>query len=208
MDGVIIDNNDWHLKAWMEYAGKLGIPLRAEEFHTRVFGKTNEEILLDAFPEANPDQILEWSLEKEALYREMYRPHFELASGLPNFLDQIKSAGLPMAVASNAPRVNVDFALDEGKIREYFDTYLYYGVVARPKPAPDIYLESCHRLGFEPSDCWVIEDSPTGIQSAVQAGCVAIGITSTFPGEDLLRLTPHVFPNFREISLELGRHLG
>jgi beta-phosphoglucomutase len=207
MDGVIIDNNDWHLKAWMEYSRKLGMPLTEEEFPTRVFGKTNEEILIEAFPDADPDQILSWSLEKEALYREMYRPHFQLAPGLFEFLEQVKSAGLPMAVASNAPRVNVDFALDEGKIRDYFETYLYYGVVARPKPAPDIYLESCRRLGLDPSNCWVIEDSPTGIHAAVQAGCVAIAIASTFPADDLLRLTPHVFPNFNEISIEFKRVL-
>lgn len=200
MDGVIIDNNDWHLKAWMEFAQKLGIPLREDEFHTRVFGKTNEEILFDSFPNATPAQILNWSLEKEALYREMYKPHFQLAPGLRSFLEKVKKLGIPMAVASNAPKVNVDFALDEGNIRPFFNTYLYYGVVPRPKPAPDIYLEACHRLGLLPQECWVIEDSPTGITAAVDAGCIALGITSTFSTEEILRLTPFVFSDFEEIT--------
>lgn len=200
MDGVIINNNDWHLKAWLQYARQLGIPLEAHEFPTRVFGKTNEEILIAAFPEATDDQILQWSLDKESLYRELYQPHFQLAAGLPEFLEGLSRRNIPMAVASNAPKVNVDFALDEGNIRPYFKEMLYYGIVKNPKPAPDIYLEACQRLGQDPHDCYVIEDSPTGLTAALAAGCHAIAITSTFNEAHLQTLTPWVFPNFDDIG--------
>lgn len=200
MDGVIINNNEWHLKAWLKYAHRLGIILEAHEFPTRVFGKTNEEILKAAFPEASEGQILQWSLEKEALYRELYQPHFQLAEGLLQFLHRLMVEEIPLAVASNAPKVNVDFALDEGNIRPFFREMLYYGIVKNPKPAPDIYLEACHRLGQHPNDCYVIEDSPTGLVAALAAGCHAISITSTFEAAHLETITPWVFPHFDDIG--------
>jgi HAD superfamily hydrolase (TIGR01509 family) len=200
MDGVIINNNDWHLRSWMEYAQKLGIDLKPEEFPTRVFGKTNEQILAAAFPEASEAQLVAWSLEKEALYRKMYEPDFQLAEGLLDFLIRLKENKIKVAVASNAPLVNVDFALDLGKIRPYFDVVMYAGLVAKPKPAPDIYLKSAELLGKNPKECFVIEDSPTGLQAAVEAGCKPIAITSTYHEAGLRTLTNQVFSDFESIG--------
>jgi HAD superfamily hydrolase (TIGR01509 family) len=200
LDGVIIHNNEWHLKSWLLFARQMGISLTAEEFPERIFGKTNEQILEKEFPSATAEQLQAWSLEKEALYRDMYAPHFQLADGLYDFLENLKKGAIPAAVASNAPLVNVDFALDRGKIREFFEVVMYAGLVARPKPAPDIYLRTTALLGLEPEQCFVIEDSPTGLEAARQAGCQTIAITSTYPGADLIPLADHIFDHFREID--------
>jgi HAD superfamily hydrolase (TIGR01509 family) len=203
MDGVIINNNDWHLKSWIIFAERLGMPLKPEEFHERVFGKTNEQILALEFPDASDEQLLAWALEKEALYREMYAPEFALADGLYSFLETLKSKNIPVAVASNAPLVNVDFALDMGKIRHFFDVIMYAGLVPNPKPAPDIYLKSAELLGFRPENCFVVEDSPTGLQAAVAAGCNPIAITSTFTSGDLLPYTSFIVDHFDELNQRL-----
>ena len=200
MDGVIINNNDWHVKSWLAFADRSQIDLKEEEFHTKVFGKTNEQILEIFFPDASWAQLQTWALEKEALYREMYRPYFKLADGLLDFLKQLKDKGIGIAVASNAPLVNIDFALDEGEIRPYFDAILYAGMVPNPKPAPDIYLKACELLGYPAQTCYVIEDSPPGLKAAVAAGCKAIAITSTFPKPELQLLTPRVIDHFAELG--------
>ena len=203
MDGVIINNNDWHLRSWLVYAKRLGIDLKEEDFPTRVFGRTNEEILAEAFPDAQPKQLEIWSLEKESLYREMYQPDFKLADGLVGFLEMLKVNHVPIAVASNAPLVNVDFALDLGAIRPYFDVIMYAGLVNMPKPAPDIYLKSAELLGYAPSDCYVIEDSPTGLSAAVSAGCRPVAITSTFASTDLNSFTSFIVDSFGELQSRL-----
>jgi len=203
MDGVIINNNDWHLKSWITFAERLGISLKPEEFHDRVFGKTNEQILAIEFPDASEQQLVAWSLEKEALYREIYEPDFKLADGLFSFLESLKSGNIPVAVASNAPLVNVDFALDLGGIRHFFDVIMYAGLVTNPKPAPDIYLKSAELLGYKPDQCFVIEDSPTGLEAAVAAGCNPIAITSTFPAGKLLTYTPFIVDHFDELQQRL-----
>jgi len=200
MDGVIINNNDWHLKSWLVYAKKLGMALTAEEFPEKVFGKTNEQILAVAFPDADAAQLEAWSLEKEALYREIYTPDFELATGLLVFLEALKQRNIPVAVASNAPLVNVDFALDLGKIRPYFDVVMYAGLVPNPKPAPDIYIKSAELLGLPAGACFVIEDSPVGLEAANKAGCRPLAITSTFPKEKLKPISERVFDSFDEIG--------
>lgn len=201
MDGVIINNNEWHVQSWMAFARLLGIPLTEEEFPTRVFGKTNEQILSVSFPGASPEQLTRWALEKEAMYREMYRPYFQLADGLMDFLVRLKQMEIPVAVASNAPLVNIDFALDEGEIRPFFDAILYAGMVPNPKPAPDIYIESARRLGLSPAQCYVIEDSPVGLAAAVAAGCKPIAIASTFPSEELIQYTDFVIDSFHDSAL-------
>jgi HAD superfamily hydrolase (TIGR01509 family) len=203
MDGVLIDSNPWHLKSWLQYAKQLGLELKEEEFPTRVYGKTNEEILRHAFPEESEMQIRAWSDEKEALYRTMFEPEFSLAEGLTDFLAELREKGIPMAVASNAPKANVDFALDLGGIRSFFDVVLFAGLVPRPKPAPDIYIESARLLGFVPEDCAVIEDSPTGLEASVAAGCTSIAITSTFPSDALLPYTSHIVDSFAELQARI-----
>jgi len=200
MDGVLLDNNDWHLKSWLAYAQQREIPLRAEEAYERVFGKTNREIILEAYPDCDEETILQWSLEKEALYREMYAPHFQLAAGLQDFLEQLRKNSIPLAVASNAPMENIRFTLETGAIEPYFSAIVWAGMVERPKPHPDVYLKASSLLGFSPTVCLVIEDSPTGIRAASAAGCLSLGITSTYKREELRLFTNHIADNFSEIT--------
>lgn len=200
MDGVILDNNDWHLRSWLAYAEKRKIPLRAEEAYTRVFGKTNQEIILEAFPDCDESTVAEWSLEKEALYREMYLPHFRLAEGLEDFLNRLKEAGIPLGLASNAPMENVRFTLENGKIAHCFDITVWAGMVDKPKPHPDIYLKTAKLLGISADCCLVVEDSPTGLLSAKAAGCIPVAITSTYDRAFLQNYSDIVTDSFSEIS--------
>ena len=199
MDGVVLDNNRWHLESWIQYAAYRHIPLRREEAYSRVFGKTNREIIISAYPDSPEEQILDWSREKERLYRELFTPHFCLAGGLAELLEFLSIKGIKMALASNAPRENVDFALDKGEIRHFFEQVLFEGMAERPKPFPDIYLKTAALLGHEPEDCIVIEDSPTGIQAGIQAGCRVVALSSTFSKKDLQLLTPEVVDSLSEI---------
>lgn len=199
MDGVMLNNNPWHLEAWLEYARYRNIPLRREEAEERVFGRTNREIILEAFPETPESIIRAWSAEKEALYRKMYLPDFALAAGLEPLLHMLRFEGFKLAVASNAPKENVDFALDTGGIRKFFDAVLFEGMASRPKPFPDIYLLAAGLLGVKAHNCLVIEDSPAGINAGISAGCRVVGITSTFSRFQLQNLTSEVVDSLAEL---------
>ena len=83
---------------------------------------------------------------------------------------------VPLAVASNTARVLVLAALSSASFGNAFDAIVSAQEVAHPKPAPDIYLEACRRLGVEPSTALALEDSTSGIAAAKAARLAVIAV--------------------------------
>jgi HAD superfamily hydrolase (TIGR01509 family) len=81
-----------------------------------------------------------------------------------------------LALASNSARRLVDAALGTARLADVFDTIVTAEDVERPKPAPDIYLEACARLGVQPGDALALEDSAPGIAAAKAAGLTCIAV--------------------------------
>jgi HAD superfamily hydrolase (TIGR01509 family) len=83
---------------------------------------------------------------------------------------------LPLALASNSPRRLVDAALATARLTDVFDVIVTSDDVALSKPAPDIYLLVCQRLGVEPEHVLALEDSAAGVASAKAAGLACIAV--------------------------------
>jgi len=83
---------------------------------------------------------------------------------------------LPLALASNSPRRLVDAALATARLTDVFDVIVTSDDVALSKPAPDIYLLVCQRLGLEPAHVLALEDSAAGVASAKAAGLACIAV--------------------------------
>ncbi len=98
--------------------------------------------------------------------------------GALELVAELRESGRPMAVASNSFHRLVDLALKGSALRDAFDIIVAADDVQHPKPAPDLFLEACARLGISPVDAVAIEDSPTGVASAKAAGMFVIGIPS------------------------------
>jgi HAD superfamily hydrolase (TIGR01509 family) len=122
-----------------------------------------------------------------------YAIYLDLIKGrlkpLPGVRDQVaccRARGLRLAVASSADAIKVNGNLDEIELpASTFDVVVNGCEVARKKPAPDIFLEACRRLGLEPSACLVIEDALSGVAAAKAAGCRCLAVTTSFPAERL-----------------------
>jgi beta-phosphoglucomutase family hydrolase len=187
MDGVLIDSNPVHRKAWEIFNRRFGLET-TEAMHQSMYGKRNDEIVRDFFGELPPGEVFSRGAEKEKLYREMIAGRVEslLVPGLCSFLETYREA--PMAVASNAEPENVAFILDEGGLRRYFRVVLDGHQVHNPKPNPEIYLRAAEGLETEPRNCIVFEDSHSGVAAARAAGMRVIGLCTThgyLPGTDL-----------------------
>jgi beta-phosphoglucomutase len=199
MDGVIIDSTETHTRAWQLYLDRHGIeqPYIAE----RMLGKHNDEIVREFFAAHDMDMeaILRHGANKEALYRELMQPSVDsrLVPGVRAFIE--KHAGKPMGVASNAEPANVDFVLDLAGLREFFGAVASGHDVARPKPAPDIYLHAARKLRADPADCVVFEDSATGVAAARAAGMRVVGVLTSLSRFDNVDLAVH---NFLDPRLE------
>ena len=81
-----------------------------------------------------------------------------------------------IGLASNSPRFLVDDALATAGMADVFATIVTSDDVEHAKPAPDIYLLACERLGVEPSDAIALEDSASGVAAAKAAGLTVIGV--------------------------------
>jgi beta-phosphoglucomutase len=181
MDGVIVDSTALHTDAWRLYLEQQGQD--AFDIADRMLGKHNDELVRMFFPREalTAESIFEHGRRKEAIYRGMMAPVVEskLVPGVRDFILRHQSS--PLAIATNAEPLNVDFILDATAIRSYFRVILDGHQVAKPKPFPDIYLAAAERLGQKPEDCVVFEDSLTGIAAARASGARVVGVSTTLP---------------------------
>ncbi len=203
MDGVIVDTNPYHRAAWRAYYERYGKTLSDADFVRYVSGKHNADIVAHLFAgqPLTPDEVLRLGNEKEALFRDLYRPHITPVPGLVDFLKALRATGIRTAVATSAPVENLDFVVDALAFRPYFDALLNESMVSRPKPNPEIYQKAMAMLGVEPADSVVFEDSMTGIRAAKASGAYVVGVTTTQTPDELRPLVDDVIRNFTEMTL-------
>jgi HAD superfamily hydrolase (TIGR01509 family) len=196
MDGVIVDNAEWHLAAFVEFGHRYGLKTSREEF-SGYFGMTNQQIMDSLFQKKHtPEEILVLANEKETIYRELYRPFIKPVDGLPVFLQYIKEQVITIALATAAPPENVKFTLELTGLKDYFNIISDASMVKRGKPDPEVYILTAGKLGVLPSDCIVFEDSIAGIKSALAAGMRVIGVATTHTSEELLKYVNEIIMNF------------
>jgi len=97
--------------------------------------------------------------------------------GAVELLDMLRGRA-PLGVASNAPRPVFDAAITAAGVADRFGAAVSADDVERPKPAPDIYVEACRRLGADPAEAVALEDTATGLAAARAAGLRTIGVPS------------------------------
>ncbi|MCS3800511.1 HAD family hydrolase [Niastella sp. OAS944] len=181
LNGTMIDDMQFHLKAWYHILNdELGANISWEETSSHMYGK-NTELLVrifgkDRFTQKEMDHL---SVEKEKRYQQEFKPHLKLIPGLHEFLEKAHAMNIPMAIGSAAIMFNIDFVLDNLNIRHYFKAIVSADDVSISKPHPETYLKCAAALGVEPGNCLVFEDAPKGVEAAQNAGMPAVVLTST-----------------------------
>ena len=207
MDGVLVDNHKWHFEAWVEFGKKYGMEITAGEFGKQ-FGSTNRQVLVSLFGNVlSEEQVIALGNEKEDIYRQLYLPFIKPVDGLPEFLQNIYTKDIPIALATSAPPENVEFTLDNTGLKKYFSVITDATKVTLGKPDPQVYLLTAAKLGVEPAECIVFEDSVPGIKSAQNAGMRVIAVATTHKPEELLMYSNEIIMNF-EASKEHVQEAG
>jgi HAD superfamily hydrolase (TIGR01509 family) len=175
-DGLLLDTE----KAWTRAETEL-FARRGAEFtfahkrdligssHTIAAGKL--EVMLGL-----PGEGAALMAELHELVMEEARKAVEPRPGAVALVDALNDAGIPIAVASNSARAFLDRVLRSSGMAARFATTVAGDEVPNPKPAPDIYLEACRRLGADPARSVGLEDSPTGATAAKAAGLTVVGV--------------------------------
>ncbi len=200
MDGVISDSGQFHFAAWQETFGKRGIGFSQQDF-ARLFGSRNDFIIRQVMGEKlSEEEVTAMVQEKEACYRARARGQIRPLPGVIKLLETIKKGNFRLALASSAPKENIDLANAELDLEKYFDVIISGTQVAESKPSPQIYLLAAKELGAEPRHCLVIEDSPLGVKGAKAAGMKCLAVTNTHP-EQVLRGADRIVDSLEEIDL-------
>ncbi|WP_245970271.1 HAD family hydrolase [Pseudochryseolinea flava] len=200
MDGVIIDSNPFHKIALKEFCKRYGHDLDDAQLHSKIYGRTNKDWIPNVFGDIPREQVAEYGEEKEAMFREIYKHDVKPLKGLLNFLAQAEELKIDQAIATSAPRSNVDFTLQHTGIEKYFKAILDEAYVSKGKPDPEIYIKTAAALGYRPDHCVVFEDSLSGVQAGKAAGCKVVGISTTHSAEELNQ-TDLVIADFDEITV-------
>jgi beta-phosphoglucomutase len=201
MDGVIVDSNPYHKLAFEAFLKRHDVFLTDDELKTRVYGRTNQEIMRFIFKENfSPERSEVWADEKEALFRKLYKD-VSPVKGLVSFLEKLKARNIKTAVGTSAPKLNLVFILEKIQLVSYFDALLHAADVQFGKPNPEIYLKAAGRLQTNPAHCIVIEDSLPGIQAGLDAGMKVIGITTTHTIAELAH-AHLVIDDFESLTIE------
>lgn len=178
MDGVIVDTGPSHFAAWREFLQSRGETYTEEDFR-HDFGRRNPEILKRRFPALTAEEIEDLSKIKEELFRRKVRNRLRLFPGVVRLLDIQRQADFSIALASSAPRENIDLILASLQIAGYFDCAISSEQVTKGKPDPEAFLLAARELGVAPSRCIVIEDAAAGVEAAGAAGMKCIAVTNT-----------------------------
>lgn len=180
MDGVIIDSEPMHNKAYHDMFNEVGIDV-SRELYESFTGQSTINIckrLCDHFNlKESPETLV-------ALKRKHYKQFFDSNSDLgliDGVLDLIKDYhknGLTLVLASSAAMTSINQIFERFDLNQYFIAKLSGGDLKASKPHPEIFIKAAEASGFDRHECIVIEDSTNGVKAAKAANIFCVGFDS------------------------------
>jgi HAD superfamily hydrolase (TIGR01509 family) len=206
LDGVMIRSEPLALEAWQRCLAPDGKRMEDEEYRSLI-GVSHEASLREVIGRHHLSMALGeldrcfWAHMLDLVEQAEQMP------GLLPLLQDLRTRGYGLAIASNSSSEYVRKAIARNGIAEYFLWMVGADQVERGKPAPDVYLAAARGLGVPPESCLAVEDSPSGVQAALAAGMACVFI----PNSDLTPVSPNganvVYPSLEAWHADLDRLL-
>jgi HAD superfamily hydrolase (TIGR01509 family) len=205
LDGVIVDSEPLHEKAFRQTSLYLGHDLIQEEVAS--LRGTVDKIGAAKLLEYNPGATLSVAQVIE-YYNNLFKAmidQMKLIPGSREFIQKAHSKGFKLGLTTSALRENQQRVFEMFNLRPFFSTITTGEDIIKGKPHPEPYLKTAEKLGVAPPNALVIEDSVNGVRSGKAAGCRVIAITTSFPREHLMELqADYVVDSFAELERLLG----
>jgi beta-phosphoglucomutase len=191
LDGVLIDTTDLHYRVWDEFARSKGFVPSREQLLATNGHRADATVRLWLGSDLSDHEIAALTSDREMYFNRLLENEPVLAvPGAAEFVTALRSAGVPIALATSATPENASLALSRIGMESVFDVIVTAADVANGKPHPEPYLKAARGLGAPASACLVIEDSVSGILSAKAAGAKCLALATTFPHESLAAHSP------------------
>jgi HAD superfamily hydrolase (TIGR01509 family) len=205
-DGVLVDSERIANGVWARLLTQIGVPMTTDESMALFMGNSMArcvEIVTAMRGAAPPDDLLE-RYEREVT--DAFERDIVAIDGIANVLDALDAARVPYCVASNGEHARMHTTLGKTGLLARFEGHRFSSAdVARPKPAPDLFLFAARAMHFAPARTIVVEDSALGVTGAAAAGMHVIGFAATNHAQRLLDAGAiHVIDRLSTLTALLG----
>jgi len=205
MDGVIIDSEEIHKKAYFETFNSLGVHV-TEELYKSFTGSSTinafQKLVKHFNLQHNPEDLV---LDKRRRYVNFFEndPTLHLVKGVEDLIMHLYKNGKTLVLASSSAMLNIDRVFNRFNLQQYFTAKISGADLKESKPNPEIFNKAAV-LGSTPKEnCIVIEDSDNGIQAANDAGIYVIGYRNPMAADQTLENANWVVDDFEELLEEL-----
>jgi len=193
-DGVIADSEPLHLRAFQQILAEERIELSAADYYSRYLGYDDvglfQALAADRAVTMTVRQVTELVARKGVRLQQMLHDDHVLFPGAVEFI-RTAAAEVPIAIASGALKPEILSIIEAAGIDELFTTIVAAGDTPQSKPSPAPYRLAFEQLRaksgrqLDPRRCVAIEDSRWGLESAQGAGLRCVGVTNSYPANEL-----------------------
>ena len=201
MDGVIIDSEEIHKKAYFETFESLGLNVSEALYKTLTGASTINAFqkLVDHFNlDENPEELV---LAKRRRYVNYFEndPDLHLVHGVENLIKTLHSKGIKLVLASSSAMVNINRVFNRFDLNPYFVGKISGADLVESKPNPEIFIKAAEIAGVPRKECFVIEDSDNGVKAANDAGIFVFGYHNPLADDQTLENANISVHSFDEI---------
>jgi HAD superfamily hydrolase (TIGR01509 family) len=208
-DGVLVDSEHISIIAYRRAVEEQGVALR-EEDNEKYCGLTDQDIIRDM------EKVYGRGLDLARFQERKRELYFELAAvepmpafaGARELVRDLVERGIPVALASSGSAEKIAFNLGRAGLQGIIPVIVTGEDFHRGKPDPEIFLCAAEKLGIEPAECAVIEDSINGLLAARAAGMTAVAVTNTFPANRVAEYADVIVKGLDELVGRMGSAQG
>lgn len=202
MDGVIVDTEPLHKKAYYQLFDYLNIAVTPELYHSFTGGSTINicQKLVDTFNlDENPEDLV---LRKRSNFVKLFTndPTLELINGVEDLIQYYYNKGITLVLASSASMETINRVFTRFDLDKYFIGKLSGADLKQSKPHPEIFEKAATLANTSKENCIVIEDSDKGVEAANRAGIYCVGYTSEHSKLQGLQHADRVISDFNELK--------
>ena len=182
MDGLMVDTESLSTEAFINSAKAQGYNMTKEET-LKVLGFTKANIYqfwIDYFQGTNVDGKKLVDDHYEYIENVLYTVGPEKMPYVEELLKYLRENNYKIAVASSSDTADIKNNLEKTKLEKYIDEIVSGAEVENGKPAPDVFLLAAKRLGVDPKDCLILEDSKAGIKAGKASGAMVFMVPDMY----------------------------
>lgn len=202
MDGVIIDSEEIHKKAYYETFNSLGVSVSNELYKSFTGSST-----INAFQKLvayfnlkeKPETLV---LDKRKRYVNFFEndPNLHLVTGVEEIIKYLHKKGITLILASSSAMINIDRVFNRFQLNSYFKAKISGADLKESKPHPEIFNKAASLATISKENCVIIEDSDNGVKAANDADIFVFGFANILSEGQTLENADLILKDFKELE--------